>query len=83
MNKGDENISERVILENIICTNRQQIANEYDNYFFNHPKNIQNTSKIFSNLFFLLNLNCRESMFFFRGCTEIELLLEINILKKR
>ena len=78
MNKGNKGLSERFIIENVSCTNKQRIANEFNNYFLNHPKNIQNNVKSSQIDFSYLIEGCRESMFF-RGCTETELSLEVNI----
>ena len=46
MNKGNKGLSERFIIENVSCTNKQRIANEFNNYFLNHPKSIQNNLAI-------------------------------------
>ena len=46
MNKGNKGLSERFIIENVSCTNKQRIAYEFNNYLLNHPKSIQNNLAI-------------------------------------
>ena len=81
LGKNKNGISNQFETNSGIITNPDDIANHFNDYFISHPLSIQNnipvSNRDFSNL-----VPFQTTSFKFDECTENEVILEINLLKK-
>ena len=82
LNKGNKSIPENFTINNETCTNPREIAEKFNSYFLEHPKNIHDGIPISNeNYMELVPLNSGSMVFDF--ITDLEVSKEISNLRKQ
>ena len=82
LNKSKSSLPDTFIINDVNCSNPENIAQKFNEYFVNHPKNIHEKVKASSIDFSYLIDSSRESMSFI-NCSPIEVAKEISSMKKQ